>query len=199
MEEYIKEDIINYILSERTGTWMMTKENHEDVVNRYYNYYKMVRKITIEVKKDIVDSLKRIVSILHQYYGVPVTDKDMYLSFPKGYLDKIILMQQRGTYLPREYCDVTSISFEGYVNDDPIIHFEGVIYDHHSSVEYVAGPCKEMYMGSKELVYYPETDLESYLLISGFLHSLLDRYDHSRNVDKWVALFERKSIRFRRK
>lgn len=196
MEEYIKEDIIHYIFSERAK---MTKENHEEVVNRYSNYYKMVKKITIQVKKDIVDSLKRIVSILHQYYGVPVTDKDMYLIFPRGFLDIIILMQKRGTYLPREYCDVTSISFEGYDNDDPIIHFSGVIHDHHSLVEYVAGPCKEMYMGSKEIVYYPETDLHSYILISDYLHSLIDPYDRSGNVDKWVALFEGNSVRFRRR
>lgn len=197
--EYNKEDIFSYVLSERAKTWMLSQENHVNICNRYSNYLKTVRSITIQVKQDIADSLKRIVSILHHYQGASITDKDMYLIFPKDFSEELVLMRKRDTYLPQEYCEVRFISLQGYDGDDPIIHFSGEIYNHSSSAEYVAGANKEQNMGSIELIDYPETDLESYLSISYLLRSLIDPYvRYSRRYEQWGALFDSNRSRFSR-
>ena len=167
--EYCWDDIADYLWhKEDTKALMLTKDNHCEIVERYHNYGETLYNITTQVKKDIVNSLERIVSIIANYHKAPITAKDMFLRFPKDYSEDIFLMQKRYSYKPSEFCHIRLISLQGYDKRNiPILYFEGELYDHQNTDLYVAGEC----WGGREKEYYRELDIDDYMKVITLLQA----------------------------
>lgn len=195
--EYCWDDIEDYFYyKEDIKALLLTRDNHCERDERYKNYGETLYNITTQIKKDIVNSLERIVSIIANYHRVPITAKDMFLRFPKDYSEDIFLMQRRHYYTPSEYCKIRLISLQGYDNRNiPVLYFEGELYNHQSTDLYVAGE----YWGGREEELYRELDINSYMRVSQLLNSLIDRHYGYFTDEEWLKLFNANSYRFERK
>lgn len=188
--EYGSYEIWDYLQERRTKDLMYTLEAHNKFCDETDCFSRQINDMTIYFKRDIACSVNKIVSIIHQFYKIPVQDTDeRYLLFPKGFsqdfFNGFILMRNTYYFEPMEFCEIRSVSIKGVDRQSiPRICFRGDPYEaRHKIGDYETGT----YERNGELVVNPEPPLESYFRVSGALRKLVDPHNLN-NPDQWVAL-----------